>query len=236
MKRGVRKKEGEDLSKHKIEEVIKLLSQDNPITKKDACAMLNIAYNTTRLSKIIEEHEEQKQYEEKRKKELRKTPLSKEDISFIISSYLDTGNISEIAESTFRSPQIIKRILSKYNIPLRTTKINYHNPILIDSNAISEKYTKDDLVYSARYDQAAFISKEIKRDALGNIYRIWLTKDSQYALQPFYELIDLRRLQTELGVVIHTRKFMEYDAEGNEPLVAEINRTLINARKKKKDE
>lgn len=236
MKRGIRKKEGEDLSKAKIEEVINLLAQESPITKKDACAILNIAYNTTRLARIIQEYEEQKEYETKRKKELKKQPLGNEDIAFMISSYLDTGNISEIADATFRSTQVIKKVLTKFNIPLRTAKATYHNPPLLEENAVVENYEKDDLVYAARYDQAALISGEVKSSSLGKVYRIWLTKDCQYAMQPYYELSDLRLLQTELGVAIHTRKFNEYDAEGNEPIVSEIARTLANAKKRKKDD
>jgi hypothetical protein len=236
MKRGIRKKEGEELTKSKIEEVKTLLSQENPITKKEACAILNIAYNTTRLAKIIEEYDEQKEYETKRKKELKKQPLTKEDMAFIISSYLDSGNISEIVDSTFRSPQIIKRVLSKYNIPLRTAKSTYHNPLFLDDDAITEEYQKDDLVYSARYDQAALVSGSVKSSSTGKVYRIWLSKDCQYAMQPYYELSDLRRLQTEIGVNIHTRKFWEFDKDGNDPIASEINRTLANAKKRKKDE
>jgi hypothetical protein len=236
MKRGVRRKEGEDFSKTKIEQVIKLLNQEKPITKKAACEMLNITYNTTRLNKIIDEYIEQQEYEKKRKKELKNKPLTKEDYSFIISSYLESGNISEIADITFRSPQIIKRALSEYNIPLRNSKNTYHNPITLDIEAMSDEYAKEDLVYSSRYDQAAIISKKIKEDAVGSIYRIWLTKDCQYALQPSYELGNLRKLQSDLGVKINTRKMWEIDAEGNNPLIADINQALINAKKRKKDE
>jgi hypothetical protein len=231
MKRGIRKREGEDFSN--IEKVIELLNQDKPITKKAACELLNISYNTTRLQKIIDEHIEQKEYNARRRKELRNKPLSKEDISEIISSYLENGNISEIVDYTFRSAGVIKRTLEKYHIPLRNSKNTYHNPINLESDSISDNYNKDDLVYSARYDQAALISKKIKEDAVGGIYKLWLTKDCQYALQPFFELSDLRRLQKELGVQIHTRKMWEIDEDGNEPLIAEINRTLINAKKRK---
>lgn len=234
MKRGVRKQEGEDFSSIKIEEVIKLLNQDKPITKKEACEILNIAYNTTRLKKIIDEYVERREYETRRRKELRSTPLSKGDISFIVSSYLENGNISEIVDYTFRSANVIKRVLNKYNIPLRNSQNTYHNPVDLDVSALADDYVLDDLVYSSRYDQAAYISKKVGSDNIGNIYKIWLLKDNQYALQPFYELGDLRKLQTELGIKIVTRKFFEFDEDGNEPLQNEIARTLANARKRNK--
>ena len=50
----IKKKEGENLTETNIEKVIGLLEQEKPITKKQACEILNISYNTTRLTKIIE--------------------------------------------------------------------------------------------------------------------------------------------------------------------------------------
>ena len=47
--RGVKKKSHEKLDSANIQRVIDLLEQDEPITKKEACEMLNIRYNTTRL-------------------------------------------------------------------------------------------------------------------------------------------------------------------------------------------
>ena len=172
MKRGIRQQEGEDFSPTKIEEVIALLEADKPVTKKVACAKLGMAYNTTRLNKIIEEYKEQKAYDEKRRKEVRKTPLSKEDISYIISSYLEEANLTLISEMTHRSVPVIKRVLERYNIPLRSSATSYHNPIYLADNAISEEYSKDDLVYSARYDEPAYICKKLTQEG----YRIWLLK------------------------------------------------------------
>jgi len=54
----VKAKEHENLSEANIKKVIELLEAEKPITKKEACEVLNISYNTTRLSKIIEEFKE----------------------------------------------------------------------------------------------------------------------------------------------------------------------------------
>ena len=66
MPRGVRRKEGEDFSKATIKRVISLLESAKPITKKDACAILNITYNTTRLNKIIQEYKSNEERIKKR--------------------------------------------------------------------------------------------------------------------------------------------------------------------------
>jgi hypothetical protein len=44
----VRKKREEKLSEANINKVIELLAAEKPITKKEACEILHIAYNTTR--------------------------------------------------------------------------------------------------------------------------------------------------------------------------------------------
>ena len=53
MKKTIRKKDGENLTNQNLEKVYKLLNQEKPITKVEACKLLNISYNTARLNKII---------------------------------------------------------------------------------------------------------------------------------------------------------------------------------------
>ena len=69
--RGIRKKAGEKLDEANLNRVSALLNQDNPITKKEACEMLNISYNTTRLSRILDEHNEVVSFREVRKSQNR---------------------------------------------------------------------------------------------------------------------------------------------------------------------
>lgn len=226
MKKGVRRKEGEDHSEAKLEEVHKLLTQEKPITKKEACAMINIAYNVARLQRIVDEYLELKEFRSRRRKELRNTPVSDVEISEIISSYLEEGNISEIVNFTFRSADTVKDILHKYNIPLRNSKYNYFNPPFLAEASVHDDYVLNDLVYSARYTQPAKISKRINSE----VYRIWLEQDEQYAYQPYWELGDLREVQNRFNVTITDRKYWE---EGKEIQVA-IATTLQNAKKRKK--
>ena len=59
-----RTKNGDDekLDATNLEKVIALLEPEEgkPISKKDACAILNISYNTARLASLIEKHKEKK--------------------------------------------------------------------------------------------------------------------------------------------------------------------------------
>lgn len=230
MKRGIRVKEGEDLSEAKIAEVIELLHRDKPITKKEACSMLNIAYNPSRLNNIINEYNETIEFRNKRKKELKNEPLSKAEITEIISTYLETGNLSEITESTFRSTTVIKKVLDKYHIPLRSSEYNYFNPPLLDEDAIKDDYVKDDLVYSARYTQPALVSKKYQDE----VYSIWLIIDEQYSLQPYWELADLRSVQREFGIKPETKKYWENNGPGE--IQHAIEDARRNAKRRKKHE
>ena len=111
----VKKKEYEKLSDANIKHVISLLEPEEgkPITKKDACEILNISYNTTRLGKIIQEFKDKQEYIAKRKAENRGKPASKHEIAQVISDYLDGENPSNIAKSLFRSPGFVKGIINK---------------------------------------------------------------------------------------------------------------------------
>jgi len=217
----IRKKEGEHLSEQNIERVISFLEQEKPITKKEACEILNISYNTTRLNKIIEEYKSNIKQRAELRKRFRNKPLEKDDLKLIISSYLEGVSLVDIADNIFRSIALIKRTLVKYNIPLRNANIDYWHPVEVPIDAMLDDYIKDDLVYSARYNQPASISKKIKE----GIYRIWLYKDHQYALQPYYELSDLRPIQKELGVVVE-----DFPVEEIQRLIYEAR---LKSRKKK---
>lgn len=198
-KRGIRIKEGEDFSPATIKRVISALNQEKPITKKEACAMLNISYNTTRLNKIIEDFIEKEEFAKTRRAQLRGKPLDESDKKYIVESILSGISLTEISDVTFRSIPIIKKFLKDYNIPHKLTGHDYFNPVFLEDEEFSENYKDGDLVFSARYNCPAYIIKDLGN---GN-YRIWTLNDySQYAVQPFYELGDLRALQKEFNIKV----------------------------------
>lgn len=218
----IRKKAGENLSEQNIERVISLLEQEKPITKKEACEILNISYNTTRLTKILDGYKADLKQRIELRKKFRNKPLEKEDLKLIVSSYLEGLSLVDIADSIYRSIALIKRVLIKYHIPLRDAGVDYWHPVEVPIEAMQDDYIKDDLVFSARYNQPACIMKKIKE----GMYRIWLYKDHQYALQPYYELSDLRYVQNELGVTVE-----DFPADEIQRLIYEAR---LKSRKTKK--
>lgn len=201
MARGVRKQEGEDHSEATLDKVIKALDKENPITKKEACEMLSISYNTTRLNKIITEHKDKLEFRAKMRKKMRTQPIDKATASDIASSYLSGASLLDISNRTYRSINVVKRILSKYNIPVRNSAVDYFHPVELSIDSWAENYKPGDLAYSARYDCPVTIISNEASEKYGAICKIQLHGNRrQTAHQPYYELADLRKLQTELDI------------------------------------
>ena len=103
MSRRIKKKDHENLSDTNIQKVIGLLNGTSPISKKEACGILNIAYNTTRLQRIIDEFEETKAYREKRKLQNKGKAATKDEVADAVSRFLSGDTVSEIAAGLYRS-------------------------------------------------------------------------------------------------------------------------------------
>ena len=100
----------ENLTKANMQKVIGLLSEDKPITKKAACEILNISYNTTRLAKLIKEFEEREARSKEQRAKLRGKPLSDQELSLIANGYLNGDALSSISEFIYRPTSLISRL------------------------------------------------------------------------------------------------------------------------------
>lgn len=190
-----------------IAKVIRLLEPTEegkkPITKKDACQMLGMSYNTTRLGTIIEEYRQKQVRTAQRKSQLRGKPATQEEKVYIISEYLNGETVDAISKMTYRSSKFIKDILEANSVPIRVPGSSYFDPQLIPDGAVRERFKVGEVVYSSRYDSIARIDAEQKTEKYGFIYRIWLLSDKwlQSAYQEAGELASLEHLR-ELGVKI----------------------------------
>lgn len=196
----------ERLDEAHMERVISILEPKDGSkggTKKEACQILGIAYNTTRLNTLIEKYKTDKIKDAERRAKLRGKPATSDEITYIISEYLEGATIDGITKSTYRSASFVKHILEKYSVPIRSTSYNYFKPELIPEGAMRQRFVVGEKVYSAKYDSVAIIEKEYPHKEYGWIYRIWLVADKwkQYAHQELYELASLAHLK-ELGVKI----------------------------------
>lgn len=185
-----------------LNKVIELLAQEKPITKKAACEILGIAYNTTRLAQLIEKHQEKEARAKQRRNALRGTQPSQDEVKYIIQEYLEGSPIDKITEITFRSSAVVRKVLEDYAVPVRQRAHNYFKPELIPEAAVRLEFAINELVYAARYDSVAIVQGEVAHKEQ-KVYRLWLVSDKwqQYCYQPACELASLEHL-IKLGIKI----------------------------------
>jgi len=204
MARRVKVKDSEKLDDTNVKYVTELLESDKPITKKEACGILRISYNTTRLGNIIAGYKERAATEARLRAKNRGKSATDNEIVRAIEEYLNGDSSSEIAKFMYRSSSFIKGIIKRFNVPVRSTSSDYFSPELLPDEVLSENFKPGELVWSARYNTTARVDKLVQtQEEHGNVYRIWtLGKNQRYASQPWYELGKLEHLQN-LGVKLH---------------------------------
>ena len=217
----VKKKDHENLSDANIEKVIKLLEAQPPITKKEACEILNISYNTTRLAKIIEQFKEEKARNKKLRDANRGKPAQPHEIKYAIEQYLDGTPTGEIANSLFRNPGFVKAIIQKVGVPTRGVGEDYTNYSPLPEQCVSDTFEAGETAWSSKYSGPCIIDKEVSQsvDGEAKVYRIYVLepfeepeeryvrnigKSGFYAHQPAYELGKLDHLK-QYGVDISKR-------------------------------
>lgn len=194
-------KENELLTPANLERVIAGLSADKPMTKKDACAVIGIAYNVTRLASLIDKYQEGKARDASRRAALRGKPATSDEITYVIQEYLEGATVEAISKATYRGTTFVKALLEKYSVPVRQSGHNYFKPELLPEGAVRDRFTVGEVVYSARYDSTARIDSEQPHATYGWVYRVWLLADKwkQSAYVESCELASLQHLR-EIGV------------------------------------
>ena len=195
----------EKMTDANIAKVIKLLEpQDGkPITKKDACQILGMSYNTTRLASIIEEFKQKQLRIAEQKAKLRGKPITNSERINIIQEYLSGATVESISKMTYRGSHLIKQVLEDNSVPIRQPGHNYFTPQLIPDEAVRDRFQSGEIVYSARYDSMAKIKSEKLDPKHGYVYSLWLLSERwlQWCWQPAYELASLEHLR-KIGVVV----------------------------------
>lgn len=158
----VKKKETEKLTDTNISRVIQLLEDEkNPITKKEACEILCISYNTTRLTSIIDNWKRDKEITHQRKKERRGKPAQPEEIRTIAESLLDGDTIAEISKRLYRTPTFIKNVIARIGIPEKLTGDAKYSVALLPETCVSEEFVPEEIAWSAKYHSPCIVVKEL---------------------------------------------------------------------------
>ena len=161
----VRKKREEKLSETNINKVIELLAAEKPITKKEACEILHIAYNTTRLSKIIADHNETIEFRARRKAQNKGKGVTEVEKVSIVKHYLNGAVVSDIAKALYRSPAFIKAVIERMGVPQKLPDTDYKGikEAMIPEPCVSEEFTAGERVWSAQGNCIAVVKREITK-------------------------------------------------------------------------
>ena len=165
----VKKKSHEKLTSQNIQHVISLLnptsSQTKAITKREACSILNISYNTTRLDKIIQDYHEQKEYRSRRVSQNRGRPARPDEVQDIVKEYLSGENVSNIAKGLYRSPAFVKSLLEKIGVPQRPTKVEGRKQeYYLPEQCVADSFDEGEIVWSATHHAPAVIDKKLSKE------------------------------------------------------------------------
>ncbi len=165
----VKKKSHEKLTSQNIQHVISLLnptsSQTKAITKREACSILNISYNTTRLDKIIQDFHEQREYRSRRVSQNRGRPARPDEIQDIVKEYLSGENVSNIAKGLYRSPAFVKSLLEKIGVPQRPTKVEGRKQeYYLPEQCVADSFDDGEIVWSATHHAPAVIDKKLTKE------------------------------------------------------------------------
>tara|TARA_B100000497_G_scaffold34354_1_gene40293 strand:+ start:1359 stop:2051 length:693 start_codon:yes stop_codon:yes gene_type:complete len=158
--RRIKKKESENLSDTNIQKVIGLLTGNSPITKKEACGILNIAYNTTRLQRIIDDFEETQAYRSKRKSQNKGKAATTDEVADAVTRFLSGDAISEIAAGLYRSSGFVKSIIERTGVPQKGEGTYDYLP----EECVAEDFVNGEIVWSAKYHGPAIIKQELSVD------------------------------------------------------------------------
>lgn len=207
MKRGTKKKVTENLTDSNIKYVISLLEADKPITKKEACDILKISYNTTRLNKLIEEWKENQEYRARRKAEKRGKPATNAEISNVVESYLEGDNVASISKRLYRSSLFVKNIINRVGVPDKGDG-NYTVATILPEECISDDFDNEEVAWSAIYDAPCTIIQKYDDKRYipmygTSVYQIWVKQESEmypgsggfYATSAAYDIGKLEHLK-----------------------------------------
>ena len=163
----MRTKKHENLTQANITKVIELLNPTDgskPITKKEACGILNIAYNTTRLGNIITEHLEMVEFRARRKAQNKGKAATKKEITDAVAGYLEGMTVADIAKSLYRSPAFVKGIIERIGVPqkLAHTDFEGRRNALLPDQCMADEFEEGERVWAIRQNYPAIVQRELR--------------------------------------------------------------------------
>jgi len=139
-------------------------------TKKECCEFLGIAYNTTRLNKIVEDFKKKEETEKRLKTKNKSKEFSATEIKAVISDYVNGESISKIAERYYVSFPRVKKLLIDNNVPIRARGNKKSADVSHITQDLDIKFSIGDKVFIPGPNADEYIDKNKALIKLKNIY------------------------------------------------------------------
>lgn len=172
----VKKKEHENLTDANIKKVIELLEAEKPISKKDACEILNISYNTARLNKIIEQYKDEQEESARRRAANRGKPATPYEIQTIIEGFLDGDSITDIGKRLYRPVSFVKEVIERVGVPQKQVGSDYTQTGIVPEPCVREEFHPGQIVWSAKKQAMAIVRQQLFNvsDKENNYYQVYI--------------------------------------------------------------
>jgi hypothetical protein len=158
----IKKQDHERITDSNIQKVIELLGNKPPITKKEACEILNITYNTTRLQSIIDDYNARKAYEQSKRDKNKGKPATELEICSVIEDYLEGSSVADIANKIYRSSTFVKAIIERLGIPQKVMGDAKNKPAILPDECVAESFNPGQIVWSAKYHGPCKVVEEVQ--------------------------------------------------------------------------
>lgn len=188
MTKKIKKQEHERITDTNIQKVIELLNTKPPITKKEACEILNITYNTTRLQSIIDDYTNRMEYIQGKRAKNKGKPASELEIQSVIEGYLQGENIAELAHKIYRSATFVKAIIDRLGIPKKALGEDKYKVGFLPDECVSEEFKPDQIVWSAKYHSPCKVVSEATSDNTNYEEKYGCKCYSIYVFEPIEEV------------------------------------------------
>lgn len=207
MAKRVKQKKHENLTEANIKKVIQLLSAEKPITKKEACDILNISYNTSRLNNIIDSFEESQQRRKEMLKKKRGTPASDSEIATIVEQYLTGESLAEISKRVFRSTGFVKTVVENVGVPYKPSGDEKHEVGYLPEECVSYAFTVGEVAWSSIHHTSCEV-RRILEDKYENMYgcpayQVWINEPSEFGQGGYNAFV----AAYDLGKLSHLEKY-----------------------------
>lgn len=183
-----------------IDAAIKAL--EDGATKKAACELIGIRYNTARLDKLIEERKLDIERTARLRKKVRGRAPTQQDIASWAFEYFKGSSLAEIAQRSYRSVAVVKRSLEFHGVLMKDSSATPLQPSELPEHCFVDELKPGERVWVPGYQCTGEVIKEVPTKTGTKAYQVYLLDGERTGMYVHYNIFELGSLKhlEEIGV------------------------------------